>query len=295
MKRINQLLVSLSIFVVATANVNGQGINAPSLDLKIPAFEKVITVTGSNVNMRKAPSVKAPRLMFSCYNESDICEHIWSNQKSLGYSSPCMADKGDVFTVLAETVEWYKCEFSDNIIYLSKKFAKATNTTPITSSMFTKADYYNFEVLQKPAVMSSQYNGYVIINQNGFDTDGYAIGRIVDGYLVTVNCPNVNIEFDDNVARVNVVKTDDGYCLKFGRGVSFLKDGFYFLDMTKLNDTEVAYILALAGVETGKTINSGSVYACVNGKLVKILNYDYSSPDFKVARIDKAPRVVLKK
>ena len=45
MKRINQLLVSLSIFVVATANVNGQGINAPSLDLKIPAFEKVITVT----------------------------------------------------------------------------------------------------------------------------------------------------------------------------------------------------------------------------------------------------------
>lgn len=300
MKKLIITMITLLALVPAVSFAQSRTVQAPSLDIKVPQVGKLCIVTGSEINIRKSPSAAAPKLMMTCYPESDDCTLIWSDQKGRGYNSPFTASQNQVLPIIDETPEWFKVipnEYYDIQGYISKKFSKVCEVSPITPDMLTLYDSYDYETMQKPGVTKGKYAGYAVINCNGYETEGYSVGRIVDGYLISVPVPTkryVSFEYDEQRKRLEIKKNDEQLTFYYGKELAYVEDEYtHCLDFTKLTETEMANILIHLEVKPGETSDYGDVYANVNGVIKKICRYDFTNGSFKVARTDVAPKVFV--
>ncbi len=197
------------LFVCVSASVFAQEIG---YKITMPKISKVITVTGNEINFRKTPSTTAPTMVFVCVNETDNCGASWSNIRiPRGQSArPLRASRGETFLVVEETPEWYGVISNGYKAYLSKKFTKEIKTQPITPESLTQKGYYGYENEQYPGIDHGKYRGFAIIDQNGFDSDGFMIGHIVDGFLVLSHHFYLYSTFDENVARIRFNRDESG-------------------------------------------------------------------------------------
>lgn len=104
------------------------------LDIRMPKIEKFIVLTADDVNLRKAPSTTAPKLM-GIEDEMGEYSVFWSNKSCRGESMKFMKDAP--LMVLSETDEWYGVPYMNRMdknlmVYVSKKFAKEIQPSPVT-------------------------------------------------------------------------------------------------------------------------------------------------------------------
>ena len=300
MKKLTLTMIALLALLPAVSFAQSKTVKAPSLDIKVPQVGKLCIVTGSEINIRKSPSATAPKLMTTCYPGSDDCTLIWSGQKGRGFNSPFTASQNQVMPIIDETPEWFKVipnEYYSIQGYISKKFSKICEVSPITPDMLSLYDSYDYENMQKPGIVKGKYAGYAIIDCNGYETAGYSVGRIIDGYLISVPVPTkkwVGFEYDDQCKRVKVKKDNETLTFYYGKEVAYIEDEYnQCLDFSKLTDQEIAGILYYLEVKPGVTSDIGDIYTNVNGQIVKVFTYDLTNSSFKVARTDVAPEVLI--
>ena len=300
MKKLTLTMIALLALLPAVSFAQSKTVKAPSLDIKVPQVGKLCIVTGSEINIRKSPSATAPKLMTTCYPGSDDCTLIWSGQKGRGFNSPFTANQNQVLPIIDETPEWFKVIPNAYYAiqgYISQKFSKACEVPPITPEMLNCYDSYDYENMQKPGIVKGKYAGYAIIDCNGYETAGYSVGRIIDGYLISVPVPTkkwVGFEYDDQCKRVKVKKDNETLTFYYGKEVAYIEDEYnQCLDFSKLTDQEIAGILYYLEVKPGVTSDIGDIYTNVNGQIVKVFTYDLTNSSFKVARTDVAPEVIL--
>ena len=300
MKKLTLTMIALLALLPAVSFAQSKTVKAPSLDIKVPQVGKLCIVTGSEINIRKSPSATAPKLMTTCYPETDDCTLIWSGQKGRGYNTPYTVIQNDVMPIIDETPEWFKVIPNAYYAiqgYISKKFSKVCEVSPITPDMLSLYDSYDYENMQKPGITKGKYAGYAIIDCNGYESDGYSVGRIVDGYLISVPVPTkkwVGFEYDDQYKRVRVERDNERLTFYYGKEVVYIEDEYtHCLDFSKLTDQEIAGILYYLEVKPGITSDTGDIYANVNGVIRKVCAYDLTDGTFKVARTDVAPEVLI--
>lgn len=267
------------------------------LDIRMPKVEKVIEITADGVNLRKAPSATAPRLMWWCEPGTDICDYVWSDQKQYKGATPSGTYKGGCYLVVDETDEWYGIMTENGIpAYVSKKFAQQIETQPITPEMLTKVEGYG-DKYQKPGITKGIYRGYAMIDINGFESDGILFGRIVNGVLVFNHHTGGSISFWEDEKRISAEKEKDrwGYerlNITYGPKISIKYknpndeyapgyDGQDILDMEKLTTAEFADLLKQSGYKKGMTGNWGQIYVGIGGNVVHLVDYDITDPLFK--------------
>ena len=273
------------------------------LDIRMPKVEKVITITADGVNLRKAPSATAPKLMRWCEGESDACGYVWSDQKQYKGALPAGADKGQYYLVVSETPEWYGVIAIEGIsAYVSKKFARQVEIQPITPEMLTDVDSYGFECYQKPGITKGIYRGYAMLDINGYESNGIMFGRIVNGILVFNHHTNGVISYWEGEKRISAeIKKDPNYGeervdIYYGprTGIKHKSpdeehisgyEGANVLDMDKLTTTEFAGLLENSGYKKGMTSNSGELYVCIDGEVVYLCSYDLTNPVFKTMTV----------
>ena len=135
MKKLIITMITLLALVPAVSFAQSRTVQVPSLDIKVPQVGNLCIVTGSEINIRKSPSAAAPKLMMTCYPESDDCTLIWSNQKGRGYTDTYTAYENNVMLILDETPEWFKVITPDDDAiegYIYNKFSKACEVSPTT-------------------------------------------------------------------------------------------------------------------------------------------------------------------
>ncbi|MDD7097696.1 MAG: hypothetical protein SPH23_06500 [Prevotella sp.] len=301
MKSILLSILAMLTLMPAVSSAQTQTVKGPSLDIKKPVIGRMCKVTGNEVNIRKSASATAPKLMMTCYPETDECTVIWSNQKGWGSNSPLTAYQDQVFIILDETPEWYKVMAGNDYYkvpgYITKKFCQEIELSPVTPEMLNKYDSYGFDVSQKPGVLSGKYKGYAVINSAGFEREGFVVGRIVDGYFIAVPAPTdklVTFEYTEKYQRLRIGKDANSIKFYYGKELAYCEDEYsQCLDFSKLTDIEMANILIYLGVKSGDTSNTGYIYANVNGELKLISSYDFDESSWQVERTDVAPEVLF--
>ena len=299
MKKLIITMMTLLALLPAVSFAQSKTVKGASLDIKVPQIGRMCIVTGSEINIRKSPSTTAPKLMTTCYDDTDDCTVIWSNQKGRrGYTSPYTAYQNQVMPILDETPEWFKVMAADNYAipgYISKKFSKECEVSPITPEMLNLYDSYDYDEMQRPGVIKGKYAGYAVIDCNGFETEGYTVGRIIDGYLITVPAPTkkwVCFEYDDKYRRLRIEQDKERLTFYYGKELVYEEDEYsHCLDFSKLTDIEMANILYYLEVRPGATSDTGDIYANVNGVIRKVCTYDLTDGSWKVARTDVAPEI----
>ncbi len=277
MKTLKSILrLSLAMLLVgASATAFAQEIGHK---ITMPKISKVITVTGNNINFRKTPSATAPTMLFVCVNETDNCWASWNDVRiPRGQSSvPLRATKDQTFLVVEETPEWYGVIYQGYKAYLSKKFTKEVKTQPITPESLTQKGYYCYDNEQYPGIDHGKYSGYAIIDQNGFDSDGYMIGHVVDGFLVLSHHFFATISFDENASRLQFKQNEYGsWDVTFGKelaGKEVSEWNGTILDYNKLTEQEFEQFIKISKATT--TPNKYVVVlANVNGNINIIADY----------------------
>lgn len=265
MKKLAQNIVCLIGFMATIGSVNSQ-------QLEFLDDAKVITVTGDNINLRKKPNVSAPKLINVCYPETDNCSLTWSNNKSIGQGldvTPWQAHRGWKYLVAEETPEWYGIEISGFKAYINKKFAKEVAVTPITDTMLTQMQDYGY-INQKPGITHGKYKGYALLCVSGYETEGYMVGKIINGFAVFDKHINISIYHSEDVQRIQKKANEwGGYSFAYGNQLAydFCDGGCYLLDVNKMTDAELDRIFSLAEKdENYPTL----IYANIGGSMVCI-------------------------
>lgn len=268
------------------------------LNISAPKIIKAIEVTGEEVNLRKAPNSASQKLMRLNEPESDICEYEWGVQKRRGMEVyPATVYKGDFMAVIGETEDWYQVltNYDYNIAYISKQFTKEAKITPVTPEMFANPVDLG-GIIELPVITSGKYRGYGVVSFSDMDQSGITFGRIINGFLVCNHFVETFIETTEKPGRL-VSYFEDGFLhIKAGRNVCrSYKDPEYpdsnpqdIFDASKLTEAEFKKLMEDAGVNERNNNNEGKVYACVNGKIVKLCDYDIFKPELH-DRVDFIP------
>lgn len=165
--RLAALAAALISTLAASAQLDFQTTWPPSL--------KLVRVTATDVNLRRAASAKSARLMRVCEDESDICDLEWSGQsRRQGY--PVHPEKGEVMQKTGTQGEWTRVKVEEGFeAYMLSKFC-----TPQTGIYYalTAADRAEEQLYERTA---GDYKGLCIMaDQGGLDTDcGLYIGDCV--------------------------------------------------------------------------------------------------------------------
>ena len=246
-------------------------INSVKYEVVIPEFEKVITVKRGTVQFRKPPAYKAAKLCYICEDDTDNCCLVWSDsQVEPGYSkSSFYAMKDQTFLVVEDTADWYGVIVEGYKAYLPKKYTKEAVVEPITPEMLTQKDFYGHEYEQCPGISKGKYQGYAVVNQNGWDSEGYMLGHIVDGLLVlTHHISGYSTFIEDDSRLSKFQKNENGYWdIEFGTGVAADEISEWngrILDFNKLNEEEFEKFLEAADVAA--PYDCIVIIACINGQ-----------------------------
>ena len=249
-------------------------------EFTMPKVSKMVTVTKSGVNMRKAPNPSAPRLVNVCIDETDECWNTWSDVRlQRGQtSSPIYAPQGETYLVIKEVAGWYGISVNGMMAYISKQFTKEVAKTDITPEKLRTAGYFGYDNLQVPGVSEGKYRGFVLLDIGGFETDGFLLGHLHDGFIVfTHNFPLV-AQYNEANKATTIKKSDSGYGwdIVYGKASSLNQTNDYgtrMLDVNKINDAAFAQILNISGA-TSKPNEMVTIMACINGEFRTIANME---------------------
>lgn len=249
-------------------------------EFTMPKFSKIITVTKSGVNIRKAPNASAPRLVNVCVNETDECWNTWSDVRLQAHqsSSPVLAAQGETFLVMKEVAGWYGVSVNGMMAYISKQFAKDVTKTDITPEKLRTAGYFGYDNLQAPGLSEGKYRGFVLLDIGGFETDGFLLGHLHDGFIVfTHNFPLVS-QYNEANKTTTIKKSDSGYGWNIIYGKTSSLDqmndyGNRLLDVNKISDAAFTQILNISGA-TSKPNEMVTIMACINGEIKTIASME---------------------
>lgn len=272
----------------------------PKLEIRRPRIINAIEVISDGVNLRKAPSSTAPKLLWWCEGESDMCDYVWSAPGKYRGARPATPEKGEVFAVLSETPEWYEVitHYNGMAAYISKQFTKEKELEEIFPETLSKPGSYDCERPQIPGIQQGEYKGYALIQKTAFEDSYISFGRIINGFLVCnwtlytyVQETEKPGRFDINLEYDNLSQTNQLHILAGNDVCQLYKDpdqeyaddyaGAPILDMTKATTSEFATMLKKAGVKPGKTCDRGVIFTKIDGEVKVLAEYDLSDPVFK--------------
>ena len=269
-----RFIISTVLLVFASAlYVNAQ--QYVGLDIRMPKVEKIIVLTADGVNLRKAPSVTAPKLMGEEDEMGEYSNLFWSNQRNGGNSITFMQDYP--MMVLDETDEWYGVpymnRYESHMVYVSKKFAKEIQPAPITPEFMQSQNEY--------VVTKGRYRGYFAVDVSDEGDTETCFGHIMDGMAVcnhTVTC-SIGVG-DENLDRIEFQGFDGTSfpSICFGKNVCRRFDDMTCPDFTKLTDNELNAI-----IKTIKALNADTDrgYILINHNGLKWMQYNLSDLLFK--------------
>lgn len=246
------------------------------LDIRMPKIGKIIVLDADGVNLRKSPSITAPKLMGEETDLDDYEEVFWSNQRKGGKSITFMKDTPLI--VLCETEEWYGVphmdRFSNHIVYVSKKFAKEIQPQPVTPEFLQSQNEF--------VVTKGRYRGYLAVGVPDGDVR-YSFGRIVNGMAVCNHTVTCSISVGDDALKRIEFEGFDGTSfpsINFGSDVCRDFEAGILPDFTKLTDNEINTIIKKT--KTLPFVGNDYGYILVNYKNeLKWMEYDLSDPMFK--------------
>lgn len=251
------------------------------LDIRMPKVEKIIVLTADGVNLRKAPSATAPKLMGIEDEMGEYSSVFWSNQRRKGESITFR--KEYPLMVLQETDEWYGVPYMNRyrenrtIVYVSKKFAKEIRPLPVTPE---------FMQSQNELVMTKgRYRGYFAMDVSYEGDTETCLGHIVNGMAVCNNIATFGFGVgNDGLKRIKFEGFDGTsfpYIL-FGSDVcKQFDDEIKYPDFTKLTDNEMNTIIKnVKALNTYEFSDHGYILVNYNNEL-KWIEYDRSDQIFK--------------
>lgn len=110
--------------------------------VEIPSLDKLVKVTTDDVNIRKEPNAKSPRLVTQF--DEDGCMDcpatiVWLNRPLKKNENAASPSEDEVFPLIEESGDWYKIQINDYRLnylntpaYIMKKFCKVEKTRPLT-------------------------------------------------------------------------------------------------------------------------------------------------------------------
>lgn len=247
------------------------------LDIRMPKIGKIIVLDADGVNLRKSPSITAPKLMGEEDDMGEYNDVFWSNQRKGGESITFMKD--NPLMVLYETEDWYGVPYMNryqhHIVYVSKKFAKEIQPQPVTPEFLQSQNEF--------VVTKGRYHGYFAVNVTDEGDLQYCFGRIVNGMAVCNHTVACGIEVGDNALKRIKFEGFDGTSfpsIKFGSDVCRAFDAVTIPDFTKLTDNEMNTIIKKT--KTLPFVDNESGYILVNYKNeLRWMSYNLSYPMFK--------------
>lgn len=268
-------LIRLIWTVAALMSIMWQSAYAerPDYSVMIPQLSNIVQSTGDNVNLRKSPSTTAPKLTRMCDAGSDNCIYTWSNDPELkrrGTDSYVVrAMKGYTYIVVDETPEWYGVIADEGIIvYISKQFAKPYKCAPVTPEMLQREGYYSYGAWQKPGFSHPDYKQFALVNTDGYDTYGYFIGRIIDGFLVLSHQVMPAVCATEGRGRLTLTNE----AVNFGSQLMTQSENGEYFDCSKLTEAEIDFLMKQAS--TNVTSSSCVIFGMVDGNLMPLATID---------------------
>lgn len=254
------------------------------LDIKMPQVVKVVKVTSTTLNIRKSASATAPFLKRWCEYETDNCQYVWSNEKtSRGEVNPCPAEQGNIYAVIEELPEWYKilvCDEECRVGYISKKYTAEVALTPLTPALLCKPFYYFGDEPQIVGRTSGAYKGYALIDENGWETEGFSIGRIVGNLLVRNAHHSGGVSPGEGSGRLTIQKEENYLSIQVGTSLQKKdEEGNTMVNVNGFTDEEFARIMDAMGAKPGVTSNEGVIWGMVDGDIICLGCFDLNNPE----------------
>ena len=240
------IIIFLSILLTIAVDSIGQ----TNFKIEAPTFQKIVIVTGTNVNIRKSANVKSSRV--------DI------------------ANNGDALAVVGESGDWYKvcnshwiAPYADEggnatmqittVGFIMKRFCKDANLLSATQ------DAYGFYV-----VPSGRHKGVCLwYSYNGHEEDWYgltfAIGKQVGNMYILPYRIGVN-EYGEPTDRVIIKRDGNAFKLELKNEIL---DGNE-INLNKLTDTDIDYLIANVSKMSKK---SGRIIFFTGGSEYQDINY----------------------
>lgn len=266
-----------------TKNTAATPTKVAGLDIKMPQVVKVVKVTSATLNIRKSASATAPFLKRWCEYETDNCLYVWNNEKTRrGDVNPCPAEQGNIYAVIEELPEWYKvlvCNETCLVGYISKKYTTEVTLTPLTPALLCKPFIYFGDQSQIVGRTSGAYKGYALIDENGWETEGVSIGRIV-GNLLVRNVHHSGVVSPGEGNERLTIKNEENY-LSIQAGTSLQKqdnEGSTMVNVNGFTDAEFAKIMDVMGAKPGVTSNEGMIWGMVEGNIICLGCFDLNDP-----------------
>lgn len=229
----------------------------PVFDVNAPKWSKLAECETEGVNIRKAPSATAPRLV---YDESKILEYdvpveyyaYWSSAAPRG-SVSAISYYG-VHPIVSESSGWYE------ILNIGPKLetngwvnAKYINVVSPTPMKFPgKPVVPNFTWLNTPGDTSDGVYGIYLDFDEMSNSAEFYVGRLVDGYLVcpySFYCAEMTLNEGSN--KCNIQKVQEYYVFNYAPGV-LTED--YNIDMSKIGSDVLHFIVDKATKDSEKVI-----------------------------------------
>lgn len=231
----------------------------------------LIKIEGNNVNLRKAPSAKAPRLVRLVGGEYDyVYDCGWSDEVK-GATEPEYGGGYTPSVLLARNHDygkyddipdgadlWVKLAYNAAGIYYPV-WVKQNLCNIMPNGNIDVEHYYvnNYQKYQLSIRKSGQYDGlclYQAQKENEDDPEGLYVGMLVNGQVVLpLRFKNEWISWFNQDENVKGIEVRDGYVLynpAYEGNAEYEGGGFMTLDMDRLSDGDIAKILAQCEYDT---------------------------------------------
>lgn len=263
-------------FAVALLTV-AMASNADNIEIKgvkLTELTELVKIKGENVNLRKAPSVNAPRLVSLVYDgEFADPVGVWSDEVK-GKTAPVYDDG---YRVYVQTDRNYDYGTSDDIPENADFWVKmAYNTCGIFVPVWVKRDfcdlmpagsitpdnYYgksNYQKYQLSIRKSGRYKGLclyqAIVEDTPEDPEGLYVGMLVDGQvLLPLRFRQSYLDWCSQDESVDGIEIGDGYVRYNPAYEGDASDddmgGFMTVDMDRFTDSDIARILSQCEYDT---------------------------------------------
>lgn len=232
-----------------------QAVTLPFNTTAPPAWTKVAESTSQDgVNIRKASSTSAPKLVYNANNieacDADVWYFAYWSAKS-GYPIEAAKFNGPS-PVVSEQPGWIQIlnlgpKHQSNA-WVSSKYCKVSEVSAIKPVVSPRSCSFRF--LDTPADTEGTYGMYMYTDDMNGLVDFY-IGRLVEGKMVCPYSFDCNYMFDlSDEGPVTLTKDSDGYTLKMSKqGHDLVDFGYgdtYVSDINKIPADIINMMVRLA-------------------------------------------------
>lgn len=256
-------ILLFSIFLVST--VCGLAQTTEITGYKLSDLTDIIKIEGNNVNLRKAPSAKAPRLVRLVGGEYDyVFDCGWSDEVK-GTTEPVYGDSfypsvqldrnhdfGKYDDIPDGTEFWIKLAYNAAGVYypvwVKRNFCNIMPASNIYADRYYANNYQKYQLsIRKDGI----YEGLCLYQakiENENDPEGLFLGMLVDGQVVLpLRFKNKLISVFNQDEDVQGIEVCDGYIRynpSYEGNAEYEGGGFMTLDMDRLSDDDISNILS---------------------------------------------------